>query len=152
MDLVAEERIEPSLRAADKRSVLHSLATLLAAGSESLQPDEIARVLAEREALASTGVGDEVAIPHGRIAGLDHVIAALAISDQGVDFDAIDRKPVRIFVAILAPEKSTTDHLRALARVSRLLRDAQLREQLLVAKDRKKILAILENDAHSSGS
>jgi PTS system nitrogen regulatory IIA component len=151
MDLVAVDRIEPGLRVTEKRSVLAALGALLARGASSVSAADITRVLEEREALASTGVGDEVAIPHGRMAGIDRVIAALAFSAQGVEFDAIDRKPVRIFVAILAPEKSTTDHLRALARFSRLLRDARIRERLLNERDAAAVLGILESESNATG-
>ncbi len=151
MDLVAADRIDPALHARDKRAALAALGGLLARGVSSVPAEDIARVLEEREALASTGVGDEVAIPHGRIAGLDRVIAALALSPEGIEFDAIDRKPVRIFVAILAPEKSASEHLRALARFSRLLRDARTRERLLTERDPAAVLAILEAESAANG-
>ncbi len=151
MDLVSAECIEPGLRAADKQSVLAALGALLAKVTPNVTPAAITRVLEEREALASTGVGDEVAIPHGRMVGLDRVVAALAFSAKGVDFDAIDRRPVRIFVAILAPEKDNTGHLKALARFSRLLRDARVRDRLLAEKDVSAVLAILEAEAIANG-
>jgi PTS system nitrogen regulatory IIA component len=151
MDLVAADRIAPALHARDKREALAALGGLLAKGVPSVRADEITRVLEEREALASTGVGDEVAIPHGRISGLDRVIAALAFSPEGIEFDAIDRKPVRIFVAILAPEKSATEHLRALARFSRLLRDSRTRDRLLSERDPAAVLAILEAESTATG-
>lgn len=151
MELVSAECIEPELRASDKHSVLAALGVLLARVTPNVTSDAITRVLEEREALASTGVGDEVAIPHGRMPGLDRVIAALAFSAAGVEFDAIDRRPVRIFVAILAPEKDTTGHLKALARFSRLLRDARIRDRLLAEKSALAVHAILEHEATLNG-
>lgn len=151
MDLVSAESIEPGLRATDKHSVLEALGALLAKVTPSVSAQTITRVLEEREALASTGVGDEVAIPHGRLAGLDRVVAAIALSQKGVEFDAIDRRPVRIFVAILAPEKDTTGHLKALVRFSRLLRDGRIRERLLTERDADALLAMLERESAAQG-
>ncbi len=130
-DLLARERVDTTLRVADKDAALDAVAALLAQGAEGHSASSIIRVLRAREGQQSTGVGDEVAIPHGRIAGLARLVAALAIVPGGVEFESIDRRPVRIVVAILAPEGSAGDHLRALARVAKLLRDARLRQRLL---------------------
>jgi PTS system nitrogen regulatory IIA component len=151
IELVAADRIDTGLRATDKHEVLEVLGGLLARGMPDVSAATITKVLADREALASTGVGDEVAIPHGRMGGIDRVIAALAFSAKGVDFDAIDRQRVRIFVGILAPEKDNTAHLKALARFSRILRDARVRAQLLSERDPARVLAILESEATASG-
>jgi PTS system nitrogen regulatory IIA component len=105
-------------------------------------------VLADREVVASTGVGSGVAIPHGRVDGLSTMRAALAICPKSVDFDAIDGEPVRILVAVLAPNRHTGDHLKALARISRLLRDESVRMRLLRAQDAVSLHAIVaEEDA-----
>jgi PTS system nitrogen regulatory IIA component len=101
------------------------------------------RVLAERESLASTGVGSGVAIPHGRLPGLSSIQAALGICQQGVSFDAIDGRPVHIFVAILAPEQQSSQHLKVLARVSRVLRDAPTRARLLEARTAEEAISIV---------
>lgn len=145
-DLLAPDRIEPALRVADKPAALDALAALLARGADGISTEVIARVLREREALASTGVGDEVAIPHGKVAGLSRVVAAMALAPEGVHFDSIDRRPVKILVAILAPERSASDHLRALARCSRLLRDARIRERLIAARTVDEVLEIVRED------
>lgn len=150
-DLVAADRIEPSLPTGDKSTILRALSQLLAKGIDGADAKQIAKVLEDREALASTGVGDEVAIPHGRMPGLDRVVAALGLSAGGISFDAIDGKPVRIFVAILAPEKSATDHLRALARFSKLLRDPRVRSDLLKERHSVGVLRVLELEATTSG-
>lgn len=132
-DLLARERVDTALTVADKDAALDALSTLLAHGADGQSSAAILRVLRAREGQQSTGVGDEVAIPHGRIAGLARLIAAFAIVPTGVEFDSIDRRPVRILVAILAPEGSAGDHLRALARVAKLLRDPRIRQRLLNA-------------------
>jgi nitrogen PTS system EIIA component len=146
-DLLAIDRIDPDLHAGDKASALEALATLLSRGTDGIPRDLIARVLRERETLASTGVGDEVAIPHGKLAGLRQVVAALALAPSGIEFDSIDRRPVKIFVAILAPEKSASDHLRALARCSKLLRDAKVRERLIHAQSPDEVLTIVREES-----
>jgi PTS system nitrogen regulatory IIA component len=150
-DLLAPDRIDPALQAADKPAVLEALASLLARGTDGVPAEQIARVLREREALASTGVGDEVAIPHGKIAGLQRVVAAMALAPAGVEFESIDRRPVKIFVAILAPERSASDHLRALARCSKLLRDARIRARLIAARSVDEVLGIVREDAGATG-
>lgn len=150
-DLLAKDRIDTSLSAANKPAALEALAALLARGSDGLNAEAIAKVLRDREALASTGVGDEVAIPHGKVAGLKQVVAALALAPSGVEFDSIDQKPVRIFVAILAPERAASDHLRALARCSKLLRDGRVRERLFHAKSPDEILDIVRDESVTTG-
>lgn len=146
-DLLALDRIDAALRATDKPSTLAALAALLARGADGVSADVITRVLHDREGLASTGVGDEVAIPHGKVAGLRSVVAAMAIAPQGIDFDSIDRRPVKIFVAILAPERSASDHLRALARCSKLLRDGSVRERLIAAHSADEVYQIVRDES-----
>jgi nitrogen PTS system EIIA component len=146
-DLLAPDRIDTALAAADKPSALDALAELLARGAGGVPRETIAKVLRDREALASTGVGDEVAIPHGKVTGLRQVVAALALARGGIEFDSIDGKPVRIFVAILAPERSASDHLRALARCSKLLRDAKIRGRLIAAVSSDELLQIVRDES-----
>jgi PTS system nitrogen regulatory IIA component len=109
------------------------LARLLAGGQEVASADEIERVLSEREKLQSTGVGGGVAIPHGTIDRLDHFIGAVLLCPKPIEFDAIDGAPVSILVAVIGPKRATGEHLKMLARVSRLLRDDAFRERLLNA-------------------
>jgi len=142
-DLLALDRISTTLQVADKPQVLEALAGLLARGIPNVPASQIVQILKEREALTSTGVGDEVAIPHGKSSAVTQVIAALAIAPAGVEFEALDQRPVKIFVAILAPEKAATDHLRAVARSAKLLRDASVRDRLIAAKSSDEILQIV---------
>ncbi len=146
-ELLTAERIQTSLAVSSKAAVLDALAALLARGTDGVRPDEVARVLREREALASTGVGDEVAIPHGKLPGLKQLVGALALSREGIEFDAIDGKPVKIFVAILAPAGSASDHLRALARCSKLLRDARVRDELILAESSARAFEIVQRES-----
>lgn len=115
-----------------KMEALRALSRLLA-GSTSLSADEVERVLAEREALYSTGVGGGVAIPHGSLNKLSSLTGAVLLCAEAVPFDAIDDAPVSIFFALLGPKSATAEHLKALARVSRLLRSGTFRSRLLSA-------------------
>lgn len=134
-DILSEQRVTTALSATSKDEALRALAALFAGEDGVLQPSAVYDVLSERERLASTGIGSGVAIPHGRIASLDSLRAAVAISPEGIPFEAIDGAPVRIVVGVLAPQHHTGDHLRVLARVSRLLRSREVRENLLAAGD-----------------
>lgn len=134
-DILNEQRVTTRLVADTKDDALRALAQLFALDDPTLSVEAVHDVLRERERLASTGVGSGVAIPHGRIASIEQLRAAVAISPAGIPFDAIDGAPVRIIVGVLAPQHHTGDHLRVLARVSRLLRSNQVRESLLDAPD-----------------
>ncbi|MBN9530981.1 MAG: PTS IIA-like nitrogen regulatory protein PtsN [Alphaproteobacteria bacterium] len=118
-----------SLKATSKKQALQDLATR-AARLTGLHERQIFETLLERERLGSTGVGHGVAIPHGRIPGLDRLHGLFARLDTPIDFDAIDNLPVDLIFVLLAPETAGADHLKALARVSRLLRDKSMCEKL----------------------
>lgn len=142
-DLLTAGRISTTLRVSSKDEAIEALGQLLVNDSGLADASAVVQVLRDRESLASTGVGDEVAIPHGRLPNLTQIVAAIAVAPDGVEFDSIDRKPVRIFVAVLAPDRAPGDHLRVLARVSRLLRDARVRSELIAAADPQQVLSIL---------
>lgn len=132
-DILAVQRVKVGLHVEDKRSALEGLAHIFVEDDPGLDPQAITRVFEEREALASTGVGSGVAIPHGRLPGVPRLVAALGICQGGVEFEAIDGCPAHILVAVLGPERQTSDHLKALARFSRLLRNPTVRAALLEA-------------------
>lgn len=138
-DILSLERVTTSLSGEDKDAVLKSLASMF----EGQDGEAIFQVFKDREALASTGVGSGVAIPHGRLGSVEQLEAALAISPEGIDFDAVDGRPAHIFVAVLAPERHTGEHLKALARISRLLRDESVRTRLLEAASPEQALAVV---------
>ena len=114
----------------DKTRALSRLAQMLASGAPVASGD-VERVLVERESLQSTGIGEGVAIPHGALPQLDTQCAALLIVPGGVNFDAIDDTPVTILFAVIGPKRATGEHLKTLARVSRLLRNKGFRDQLI---------------------
>jgi len=143
-DVLTADRVTVSLDQGDKTSVLRALAELFVEEEEgSIDAGTVLRVFQEREALACTGIGSGVAIPHGRMPGLGEVRAALGIHRGGVPFDAVDGQPVHILVGVLAPEKAPSQHLRTLAEISRRLRDPAVRERLVSAADAGEAYAIL---------
>ena len=119
---------------ADKAAAIASVAKLLARGpAASVDAAELERALLEREQLQSTGIGEGVAIPHGALAPLSQQVAALLILPDGIDFDAIDGRKVSIIFAVVGPKRATGEHLKTLARVSRVLRHQSFRERLIAA-------------------
>lgn len=116
-----------------KSDALKRLSVLLANGQSVVSTGDIERVLAERERLQSTGVGGGVAIPHGSIEGLDRLVGAVLLCPSSIEFEAIDSAPVSILFAVIGPKRATGEHLKTLARVSRLLRDDHFRAKLLRA-------------------
>ena len=124
--------------------MLRTVASIFAADDSQLDAETIHRVLVQRELLASTGVGSGVAIPHGRLAELDEIRAALVVHKAGVPFEAIDGRNAKIIVAILSPE-ANNHHLRVLADVSRRLRKDTVREAIVAATSAQEALDVLLN-------
>ncbi|MDE2028944.1 MAG: PTS sugar transporter subunit IIA [Alphaproteobacteria bacterium] len=141
-DLIPAQAVAGSLDAATKKDVLLAIAAA-ASGLAGADEHTVFDVLWERERLGTTGVGQGIAIPHGRVPGLEKVFGFFARLPQSVDFDSVDDKPVDLVFLLLAPEAAGADHLHALATVSRLLRDAKLCEQLRKAKDEAALYKLL---------
>jgi PTS system nitrogen regulatory IIA component len=147
-DILVREGSILDLTSSTKDGLLAEMAGRLAAVETGLGADRLLEVLKERESLQSTGIGEGVAIPHGKIGGLDRLVATFARSTGGVDFDSIDGQPTHLFFLLVVPEQSGGQHLKALARISRFFRDASFREKLLVADELDQIFrAIEEEDA-----
>jgi PTS system nitrogen regulatory IIA component len=144
-EILTVDRIVTDLDATDKQSILRELAGMLASGEGRLEGD-IYRVLVEREKLVSTGVGQGIAIPHGRFNGIDRLRAAMVICRRGVAFDAIDGEPVRVFIAVLAPEIDPSGQLKTLARISRVLKDESVRQRLFNAGCNQDVLDIMTEE------
>ena len=146
VDIIHPERIRIDLMSGGKMDVLSELGNLLAAGSTIVSADAVTQTLVDRERLATTGVGGGVAIPHGKLEGLKNILAAVGISRTGISFDAVDNAPVHIFVALVAPLNSSGDHLRALARISRLLKDPSIRQRLIEARFPEDVYGIISQE------
>jgi PTS system nitrogen regulatory IIA component len=149
-EFLHEEMILPELQATDKEGVLREMAHHLCAVTPGLDDAEerVVRALLDRERLGSTGVGEGVAIPHAKVPGIGKLVAVFGRSPRGVAFDAIDQQPVTLVVLLLVPENSAGLHLKALARVSRLLKNASFRESLIKESARDVLYrAFLDEDA-----
>jgi PTS system nitrogen regulatory IIA component len=130
--------------AADADGVLQQFAESIHRRHPDITATEVYRTLKEREALGSTGIGAGIAIPHGKMKRLDQIIAAIGRSRGGIDFNAIDGRPVTLFFLLLAPENSAGLHLKALAKISRMLKDEDLRRRLTEAKDCDEMFAEIQ--------
>jgi len=144
--LSSEDSIAPDVRGSNKDEVLRELAVHLARQHSEVDAERLVQVLWERERLGSTAIGDGIAIPHGKLGTLKGVLGAFGRHPKGVDFDSLDGKPTHLFFLLVAPEDSVGQHLKALARVSRLLKDAAFRQRLLVAADRAEIYRLIREE------
>ena len=140
-DLLSPQAVIINLKARCKREVLSALAEASCDLVEGTECNQVRDALLEREQLGSTGVGEGVAIPHGKIKGLPKITGILARLDQPIDFDSVDSQPVDLVFLLLAPEEATAAHLKALAKVSRLLRDEDARAALRGAETAEALYA-----------
>jgi nitrogen PTS system EIIA component len=146
-DILEEENIIPDLKARDKKRTIEELTESVVKSNPSLDKDSLIRVLLERESLGSTAIGDGVAIPHGKYPGISMPIISFGRSRKGLDFEAIDGQPVFLFFLLVAPEDSASIHLKALARIAKLLKDSNFRKVLVEATTRKELFKlIIQND------
>jgi PTS system nitrogen regulatory IIA component len=147
-EILARERVLPELSGSTKSEVLEELSRLLEGSAPGIEAARILPVLRDRERLNSTAIGDGIAIPHGRVGGIRNVVGGFARSSTGVDFDSVDRKPTHLFFVLLAPDDAAALHLKALARISRLLKDRDFRERLVRFDTRDALFdAIVAEDA-----
>jgi PTS system nitrogen regulatory IIA component len=141
-DLVLPNAILPALKVNGKKQALQELAaraaTLTGQGERA-----ILEILTQREKLGSTGVGNGIAIPHGKLAKLGKMFGLFARLDRPIDFEALDGQPVDLIFLLLAPEEAGADHLKALARVARLLRDPEIARKLRDSRDAEAMFAVL---------
>ena len=142
-ELINKNYIIPEFKGSTKKQVLEELVEALASNKVEIDKVVLLNALLEREKLGSTGIGDGVAIPHGKLNGLDNIILLFGKSGQGVDFEAIDRKPVCMIFLLVAPADSAGLHLKALARLSRMLREKEFKNSLLMASDAEALLKII---------
>ncbi len=144
--------INDNLSAKNKADVLQELVNTIIQGGLKLDPSVVIEVLQQREKLGSTGIGDGVAIPHGKIPALEELVVAFGRSKEGISFDAVDGKPVHLFFLLLAPENSSGQHLKALAKISKMLKAVNFRKKLLEAKSRGDLYkTIIDQDETCQG-
>lgn len=146
IDLLSPAAVISPLRANGKKQALLELAQH-AAQLTGLPERDLFEALLQRERLGSTGIGEGIAIPHGRMAGIDRLVGLFARTEKPIDFDALDGQPVDIIFVLIAPEGAGADHLKALARVARVLRNQAVLEQVRAVRDPAAIYAILSESA-----
>ena len=135
IDFLRPDLVISRLTGTGKGEVLAEMSAHLAKHQSGIDPVALRKVLEERELLASTAIGDGIAIPHGKLDTVEHLVGTLGRSVAGLEFDSIDGKPTHLVFMLVAPSSSTGIHLKALARLSRLFRDADFRRRLIEATD-----------------
>ena len=145
-DILKKEHIIKELDSHDKKNVLDELSSFLEDEGEITSKENLFAALIEREKLGSTGIGENVAIPHAKISEIDNIITVFGRSKNGVEFESLDQKPVNFIFLVMAPENSTGQHLKVLARISRLFKNPSLRESVLSANEADQIYSILVDE------
>jgi len=146
IDFVSVHTVIPDLVSHEKDAALVELAAGLAAKYDHLVQEKVLRVLQERERISSTAIGDGVAIPHGKLPGLDKIYGVFARSQTGVDFKSLDGEPTHLFFVLIAPENAAADHLKALERISRLMKDAGFRQRLMMGKNQQELFKLISEE------
>jgi PTS system nitrogen regulatory IIA component len=150
-DLLVIDAILPRLKTANKKQALQEMAAK-AAALTGRDDRDIFETLMQREKLGSTGVGHGVAIPHGKLAGLERLVGVFALLDKPIDFDSLDGEPVDVVFLLLAPESAGADHLKALARIARVLRDDETAAKLRAADDAAAMYTLLTENVRSDAA
>jgi nitrogen PTS system EIIA component len=146
-DALSESCVAAALKGTNKKEVIVELVSLLKKADLIDDVEKVVTVIEERERLGSTGIGDGVAIPHGKLKGIRNLVCAFGRSEKGIDFDAVDSKPVNIFFLLLAPEDSASLHLKMLSKISKILRDPSFRKRLAdVSRVNDLYKAIIDED------
>jgi nitrogen PTS system EIIA component len=142
-DLLHPDLIIAEIGSTEKMAVIREFARAIKSTGRVQDEEELVRVLAERESLGSTGIGEGVAIPHGKLHAITDMTIAFGRSKKGVDFGSLDAKPVHLFFLLVTPEDKPGEHLKALARISRILKNPSLREQLRTAAGREELQRLI---------
>jgi nitrogen PTS system EIIA component len=146
VDFLRPELVIAQLAGTAKSEVLGEMSGHLAGQQKGVDPEALRKVLEERELLASTAIGDGIAIPHGKLDTVEQLVGTLGRSQAGLEFDSIDGKPTHLVFMLVAPSSSTGIHLKALARLSRLFRDADFRRRLIEAPDAPAMYKVIADE------
>jgi nitrogen PTS system EIIA component len=147
VEILRESSVIADIKGVTKREILFEMVETLKNAKLIDDIDSVVDIIMEREKLGSTGIGDGVAIPHGKMKKLNTILCVAGRSKEGVNFDAVDRQPVHIFFLVLAPEDSASMHLKVLSRISKVLRDQSFRKKMLKLADAHEIYThIIEAD------
>ena len=146
LDILAVNSIVPELKGRTKKLVLEELIDAVKQHKPHIDSDRLMKVLLERERLGSTGIGDGIAIPHGKLKDIDDLVLSFGRSIEGIDFESMDGKPVHLFFLLVAPEACAGIHLRALAKIARLLKNGTVRKRLAKVENREDIFSIIQQE------
>lgn len=148
MSFLDERAVSTDVKSQQKEEIIRELVGLLVKAGSIREKDvsKLVQILMKRESLGSTGIGQGVAIPHGKSDCVSKLVAAFGVARSGVNFDSLDSEPVHLFFLLVAPEDSAGPHLKALARISRLLKDKHFRDGLRAAKDEKLLVKIIREE------
>lgn len=146
LDFLTVDAIKISLESKSKKDVIKELVELLVKSGKVKDRKKMIQTLLEREELGSTGIGQGIAIPHGKSDTVSDLAAAFGLSTDGISFDSLDGEPVNIFFLLVAPEGAAGAHLKALARISSLLKDKYFRKSLLSAKEAEDVIKIIQEE------
>lgn len=146
LDFLCREAISADLASTTKKEVITELVELLAKAKKVKNTPEIVKILMEREQLGSTGIGQGVAIPHGKTEAVNEIVAAFGVSKKGIEFEALDGEPVYLVFLLLAPTEAAGTHLKALAKISRFLKDKFFRQALKEVKSPEEVVKIIEEE------
>ena len=144
-DVLQKKAVLADLKANTKKGILEELVAPVA-GIAGIPPDDLVKVLLERERLGSTGIGGGIGIPHGKMKNLESLVLGFGLCRQGVDFESLDGKPAHIFFLLITPENSTGLHLKLLARISRILKNEPFKDRLLSAADQEELYGIIKEE------
>lgn len=142
-ELLTPDRVRVPLPGTGKDDLLRALVDVLRDTGDVDRPDDVLRAVREREQVLSTGIGNGVAIPHGKSESVPDLVLAAGVTPEPVDFDALDGRPVRLFFLLVGPESAAGRHVKALSRISRLVRDAGLRDRLSAARSPEEFHQVL---------
>lgn len=146
LDFLPDSAIQVDLQSQTKKEVLKELVSILIAAHKLKNCDDILEALLEREELGSTGIGQGIAIPHGKCNSVKQVVAVMGVSKKGIDFDALDGEPVYLFFMLVAPMNSSGIHLKILAKISRVLKDKFFRQALREANGPQEMLKLIKEE------
>ncbi len=146
MDFLIPDAIESDMKSVTKADAVRELVALLKKSGAITDENSVAEVVLEREELGTTGIGEGIAVPHGKSDATTELVAAFGRSERGVNFESMDNQPVHLLFLLLAPKSYSGPHLMALARISRLLKNRDFRNSLMNAKDKAEILKVFESE------
>ena len=152
LDILSADSTLVDLKGETKEDIIAELVDTLAVGDAISDRDKVLQAVLEREKIMSTGIGDGIAIPHGKSDAVEKLVAALGTQRRGVDFEALDGEPAYVFFLLVSPANVSGPHIKALARISRLLKNDDFKKKLIAAETAAEIIEIIESEEHNTPS